>query len=138
MNWHIRFKPKPIYLRDKLELWIIRISDGEILRYNLSALFPFVGIPVGALIGAIVSYVIDNRPGIGWHEGVRYAPTLLGAALGFLIPEFARRVICAGYYEREMGERDLENLNRILSKLQQPAKSKKKGSRESRRIRGED
>ena len=59
MNWHIRFKPKPRYLRDRLELWIIRISDGWTLRYNLSGLFPFIGIPIGALFGAIVSFVID-------------------------------------------------------------------------------
>ena len=136
MNWHIRFKPKPRYLRDRLELWIIRISDGWTLRYNLSGLFPFIGIPIGALFGAIVSFVIDSRPEIGWHEGVRYAPTLLGAALGFLIPEFAKRVICQDYYEHDMGERDQGNLQRILTKLHQPARQK--GSRRRKSVRDED
>lgn len=134
MNWHFCFKPKPIYLRDKLELWIIRISDGSILRYSLTGLLPFIGVPIGALFGAIVSFVIDSRPEIGWHEGIRYAPTLLGAALGFLIPEYSGRVIRSDYYAHEMGERDQENLKRILTKLRKA----KKGTRKRKRVLDDD
>ncbi len=132
------FKPRPRCLRDKLELWFIH-RNGRCMRFSLAGLIPYLSVPVGVVIGVIVTFVIESDPHISWEKPVRYMPVLLAPALGVIIGLFIRYAIIGEYYADPFPERDEQALDRILEEwVSGKPKSRKKNTRRRGRSSDED
>lgn len=116
MRWKVVFKPKPRCLRDKLELWFIGLDSGRFFFFNLGYLFPFIGLPVGLLLGLIITFAIDGNLGVGWHEPVRYVPVVAGPSGGVLIGYLIAGAIISTHYENNSPfDINRETIDRIIA-----------------------
>ena len=132
MPYLFRFRPKPRCLRDRWELWIIRQHDGALYMFNMAGLIPYVLVPVGFIIGIIVSYSINGQRDLGWDAPVRFMPMLPGPALGVLLGIVIRfAIILHHYVDDEFSEAELETAQQFA---QRAGKPRKKKSRKRQRV----
>ena len=135
MPYLFRFRPRPRCLRDQCELWIIRKSDGAMQVFNLAGLIPYIFVPVGLLVGLIVSLVIQPDP-VGWGAQVRWVPLLLAPGLGVLMGLVIRFIIIGHHYvDFEVSQEEYDAAQQLLQRAEKPRKKK---SAKRRRVQSED
>ncbi|MDB5390447.1 MAG: hypothetical protein JWM11_6093 [Planctomycetaceae bacterium] len=138
MFWKVLFKPRPRCLRDQLEIWFV-YRNGMCMRFNLAGLIPYIGVPLGLVIGVIISFVIEPDQNLAWDNPKRYMPVLLAPAVGVIFGLFIRYAIIGDYYLDPFPERDEQALERILE--ERPTRkrtSRKAGSSPRNRSSDED
>ena len=98
MSWKIQFKPNPRCLRDKLELWFVGLDNGRFYYATLAGLIPFLAVPVGLVLGLIITFLINPDVNAGWHLPERYVPVLLCPGVAVVIGRIIAGAIIDGYY----------------------------------------
>ncbi len=137
MGWKVVFKPKPRCLRDKLELWFVGPRRPQFYYANLAGLFPFAGMLIGALIGLVISFVIDSNANTSWGDPQRYVPLLLCSGVTAIIGFLITGAIIDGYYEEHSPFlENEETIERIRTRSS--SKSTRKGTRKRRRSSEDD